>query len=113
MTQGLFQFFHSNLNITSICYQSLLIKTKKKWEIEKGELLSSIFKLLAALPKPAMKRHSRTSPEIQFKELNEKLRSTLPNHQINCTMPAKTQTNSSQKIEKQTIKQTKQKYNHC
>ena len=27
-------------------------------------------------------------------------------------MPAKTQTKSSQKIEKQTIKQTKQKYNH-
>ena len=28
------------------------------------------------------KKHSRTSPEIQFKELNEKLRSTLPDQQI-------------------------------
>ena len=54
-----------------------------------------------------------SSPEKQFKELNEKLRSTLPEHQINWTMPAKAETKSSQKIEKQTIKQTKQKYNHC
>ena len=30
-----------------------------------------------------IKKHSRTSPEIQFKELNEKLRSTLPDQQIN------------------------------
>ena len=29
------------------------------------------------------KKHSRTSPELQFKELNEKLRSTLPDLQIN------------------------------
>ena len=28
------------------------------------------------------KKHSRTSPEIQFKELNEKLRRTLPDQQI-------------------------------
>ena len=50
------------------------------------------------------KKHSRTSPEIQFKELKEKLRITLPDQQINSTMPAKTQTKSSQKIEKQTNK---------
>ena len=30
-----------------------------------------------------VKKHSRTSPEIQFKEMNEKLRSTLPDQQIN------------------------------
>ena len=29
------------------------------------------------------KKHSRTSPEIQFNELNEKLKSTLPDQQIN------------------------------
>ena len=29
------------------------------------------------------KKHSRTSPEIQFKELNEQLRGTLPDQQIN------------------------------
>ena len=29
------------------------------------------------------KKHSRTSPEIQFKELNEKLGRTLPDQQIN------------------------------
>ena len=29
------------------------------------------------------KKHSSTSPEIQFKELNEKLRRTLPGQQIN------------------------------
>ena len=57
------------------------------------------------------KKHSRTSPEIQFKELNEKLRFTLPEQQINSTIPAKTKTKSSQKIENQTIKQTKQIYN--
>ena len=28
-------------------------------------------------------KHSRTSPEIQFKELNEKLRRTLPDQQTN------------------------------
>ena len=37
-----------------------------------------------------VKKHSRTSPEIQFKELNEKLRIFLPDQQINSTMPAKT-----------------------
>ena len=46
-----------------------------------------------------IKKHSRRSPEMQFKELNEKLRSTLPGQQINSTMTAKTQTKSSQKIE--------------
>ena len=30
-----------------------------------------------------LKKHSRTSPEIQFKELNEKIRRTLPEQQIN------------------------------
>ena len=35
-----------------------------------------------------LKKHSRTSLEIQFKELNENLRSTLPDQQINRTMPA-------------------------
>ena len=29
------------------------------------------------------KKHSKTSPEIQFKDLNEKFRCTLPDHQIN------------------------------
>ena len=29
-----------------------------------------------------LKKNSRTSPEIQFKELNEKLRRTLPDQQI-------------------------------
>ena len=53
------------------------------------------------------KKHSRTSPEIQFKELNEKLRITLPDQEINSSMPAKTQTKSSQKIEKQTNKLNK------
>ena len=38
------------------------------------------------------KKHSRTSPEIQFKELNDKLRSTLSDKQSNWTIPAKTQT---------------------
>ena len=37
-----------------------------------------------------VKKHSRTSPEIQFKEWNEKFRFTLPDQQINSTMPAKT-----------------------
>ena len=46
------------------------------------------------------KKHSRTSPEIQFKELNEKLRRTLTDQQINRTFPPRTQTKSSQKIEK-------------
>ena len=54
-----------------------------------------------------IKKHSGTSPEIQFKELNEKLRITLPDQQINSTMPAKTQTKSSQKIEKQSNKLNK------
>ena len=44
-----------------------------------------------------VKKHSRTSPEIQFKELNAKLSFTLPEQQINSTMPAKTQTKSSKK----------------
>ena len=47
-----------------------------------------------------VKKHSRKSPEIQFKELNDKLRSSLSNQQIYWTMPAKTQTILSQKIEK-------------
>ena len=42
-----------------------------------------------------VKKHSRTSPEKQFKELNEKLRITLPDQQIKSTMPAKKQTKSS------------------
>ena len=29
-----------------------------------------------------VKKHNRTSPEIQFKELNEKLRRILPDQQI-------------------------------
>ena len=53
------------------------------------------------------KKHSKTCPDIQFKELSEKLRFTLPEKQINSTMPAKTQTKSSQKIEKQTNKLNK------
>ena len=32
-----------------------------------------------------VKKHSRTSPEIQLKELNEKLKNTLPDQQINWT----------------------------
>ena len=59
------------------------------------------------------KKHSRTSPETQFKELNQKLRKTLPDQQINCTLTAKTQTKSSKKWETKIIKQTKQKYTHC
>ena len=47
-----------------------------------------------------IKKHSRTSPEIQFKELNEKLRRTLQEKQINWTIQARTQTKSSQKNEK-------------
>ena len=43
-----------------------------------------------------IKKHSRTSPEIQSKEKNEKLRSTLLDQQINCTIQAKTQTKPSQ-----------------
>ena len=42
-----------------------------------------------------IKKHSKTSPELQFKELNEKLRRTLPDQQINWTFPASTQTKSS------------------
>ena len=45
------------------------------------------------------KKHSRTSPQKQFKELKEKRRRTLPDHQINWTVPARTQ-KSSIKIEK-------------
>ena len=47
----------------------------------------------------------------EFKELNDNLRSALPDQQSNRTFLAETQTKSSQKFEKQTIKQTKQKYN--
>ena len=47
-----------------------------------------------------VKKYSRTSPEIQFKQLNEKLRITPPDQQINWTMPARTQTKSSQKTAK-------------
>ena len=46
------------------------------------------------------KKHSRTSPEIQIKELNENLKSTLPDQQTKLTKPAKTQTKSSKVIEK-------------
>ena len=46
------------------------------------------------------KKHSRTSPEIQFKETNEKHRSTLLDEQINWKMLGKTQTKISQKIVK-------------
>ena len=42
-----------------------------------------------------------TSPEIQAKEVNEKIRNTLPEQQINWTMPAKTQTKSSQNLRNQ------------
>ena len=41
-----------------------------------------------------LKKHRRTSPEKQFKELNEKLRRSLPDQQINGTMPARTQAKS-------------------
>ena len=47
-----------------------------------------------------LKKHSRTSPEIQSKELNEKIRITIRDQQINLAMPAKTQTKSSPKVEK-------------
>ena len=53
------------------------------------------------------KKHSRTSPEIQFKEMIEKLRRTLPGQQINWTMPARTK-KSSKNWETKRIK-TKQK----
>ena len=43
------------------------------------------------------KKHSRTSPEIQFRALNEKLGITLSDQKINSAMPAKTQPKSSQK----------------
>ena len=56
------------------------------------------------------KKHSRTSHELQFKELKEKLRRTPPDQQINSTMPARTQTKSSKKL-RQKIK-TKL-YFHC
>ena len=46
------------------------------------------------------KKYSRTGPEIQSEELNLKLRSTLSEKQINSTTPAKTQSESSQKVEK-------------
>ena len=45
-----------------------------------------------------LKKHSSLSPEIQFKELNEKHRRTLPDQQINETMPDRAQTKSSQKL---------------
>ena len=61
------------------------VEKAAKWESEKKVRRS--------------KKNSRTSSEIQFKELNKKLKSTLPDQQINSTKPAKTQTNSSQKIE--------------
>ena len=54
-----------------------------------------------------VKKHSRTSPEIQFKELKEKLRITLTSQQINSTMPAKTQTKSSKNRNKQSNKRNK------
>ena len=47
-----------------------------------------------------LKIHSRTSPEIQFKELKEKLRRTLPDQQITWTISARTHTKLSHKIEK-------------
>ena len=48
------------------------------------------------------KKYSRTSSEKQFKELNEKLRSTPSDQQINWTMPAKTlhTIKLSQKVQK-------------
>ena len=55
-----------------------------------------------------IKKHNRTSPEIQFKELNEKLRRTLRYQQINWTMQARTQ-KSSKNWETKRIK-TKQKH---
>ena len=60
-------------------------------------------------PDNETKNHSRTSPEIQVKEMNKKLRSTQPDQQINWKMPAKTQTKLSQKIVKlkQSNKQNK------
>ena len=56
------------------------------------------------------KQHSSTSPKIQSKELNEKIRSILPDQQIIWTMPAKTQTKSSKISKTKTIKQTEQKH---
>ena len=44
---------------------------------------------------------------LQSKELNEKLRSNLPDQQINCTMQAQTQTKSSQISENIKIKLNK------
>ena len=41
-----------------------------------------------------VKKHSRTSPEKQFKGLNEKLKRTLPDQQINRAMPPEAQTKS-------------------
>ena len=46
----------------------------------------------------SIKKQSRTSPEIQSKELTEKHRSTLHDQQIYWTLPAKTQTESSNKV---------------
>ena len=58
-----------------------------------------------------VKKHNRTSPEKQFKELNQKLRRILPDQQINWTMAARTQ-KSSKNWEIKRIK-TKQKQTHC
>ena len=55
------------------------------------------------------KKHTRTSPEIQLKEKNEILGSALPKQVVLLSMPAKTRTKSSQKVEKieQSNKQNK------
>ena len=45
-----------------------------------SNLTSKIMKMCEQI---LQKKYNRTSPEIQFKELNEKLRSNLPDQQIN------------------------------
>ena len=57
----------------------------------------------------SQRNHSRTSPEIQFEEMIEKLRASVFDQQINWTMPAKN--TQSQKFRKpKIIKQTNKKY---
>ena len=53
-----------------------------------SNLTSKIMKMCEQI----LKKHSRTCPEKQFNKINEKLRSTLPDQQINWIMTAKTQT---------------------
>ena len=53
-----------------------------------------------------LQKHNRASLEIQFNELNEKLRTILPDQQINWTIPAK---KTISKVETKLLKQSKQK----